>query len=209
MISKDSHNAIFSQESAAGQLRLDLRDGQTISPCGQEVAPANHSAVQENSKAKKTNATCGPSGLTSSKSAALQSSMESKLRALLPTGGLTMFTMIWKQKTTPSGRQYCQLAVSGSRTKEIDCGLLATPSARDYKDTQGMTKVTESRQRMDQLPRQIPSNGSPAQTESSGQLNTEFVCWLMGYSTAHLSSMALAMQSFRSSRQNLSKAQKE
>lgn len=41
------------------------------------------------------------------------------------------------------------------------------------------------------------SNGSPAQTESKGQLNPEFVSWLMGYSTEHHCSMATAMQSFR------------
>ncbi len=50
-------------------------------------------------------------------------------------------------------------------------------------------------------------NGLPAQTEKQGQLNPQFVCWLMGYSTAHLSSMLSAMQSFRKSRRNSSKRQ--
>lgn len=45
-------------------------------------------------------------------------------------------------------------------------------------------------------------SGLVAQTENRGQLNPAFVCWLMGYSTAHLSSMHLAMQSFRKSRRS-------
>lgn len=49
------------------------------------------------------------------------------------------------------------------------------------------------------------SAGFDAPMEKQGQLNPGFVCWLMGYSTAHLSSMLLAMQSYRKSRRNSSK----
>lgn len=54
-----------------------------------------------------------------------------------------------------------------------------------------------------------PLNGLCVQTESKGQLNPAFVSWLMGYSTEHLSSMHLAMQSFRKSRQSSSKRTKK
>lgn len=49
------------------------------------------------------------------------------------------------------------------------------------------------------------ANGLNAPTEKQGQLNPAFVCWLMGYNTAHLSSMHLAMQSYRPLRKRLSK----
>ena len=51
----------------------------------------------------------------------------------------------------------------------------------------------------------MPFNGLPIQTEKPAQLSLEFPCWLMGYSTAHLSSMRLAMQSYRKSQRNLLK----
>lgn len=47
-------------------------------------------------------------------------------------GGLTMFMKEWKVKATPSGRRFCQLAVSASPTDEIDFGLWATPNTMDY-----------------------------------------------------------------------------
>lgn len=55
-----------------------------------------------------------------------------------------------------------------------DYALWVTPSARDCKTG------PHGRIRMDMLPRQIPS-GSNALTEKPGQLNPEFVCWLMGF----------------------------
>lgn len=77
----------------------------------------------------------------------------------------------------------------------------ATPSARDHKDTPGMaTTGPNGRSRLDQLPRQAhltasppskdsgkTSNGSTARTASTGQLNPDFVLWLMGYPREWLS----------------------
>lgn len=54
----------------------------------------------------------------------------------------------------------------------------------------------------------LTTNGSSAETEKpvgSPRLNPAFSLWLMGYSTAHHSSMLLAMQSFPKSRRNSSK----
>ncbi len=257
MTLKDTPSVISSQESEDGLSHLEWLLGMTTEPFGQEVALANLSAVQENVKEKKTSVTSGPPGLTLSASANLQLSLENKLQQLLPTAGGMMWPMTWKAKTTPVGRRYCQLAVSATRTKEIDSGLWATPDcsdrrsanskqqglsnqvkaslwatpncmdamtprsaealaraklkggcsnlkdqihpsmwptpkSRDYKDTGGPSE----------LKRNSPSvaaicNGLAAQTENQGQLNPEFVCWLMGYSIAHLSSMRSAMQSYR------------
>jgi hypothetical protein len=217
--------------------------------------------------------------------------------------------MTWKAKATPAGRQYCQLAVSASRTNGIGCGLWptaqardfrsgganrvenpersrnlndyalwatpkaseaekdtrtpqgaltevmrgkspslssqtlslwATPSSRDWKDSQGMAKVagggypewincharslwltpsanedaagtvTGKMQKMlTHQAKEAESNGLNAQMEKAGQLNVEFVCWLMGYSTAHLSCMRLAMQSYRKLRRNSSNHQEK
>ena len=50
-------------------------------------------------------------------------------------------------------------------------------------------------------------NGLTVQTEKKGSLNPQFVCWLMGFSTAALSCMHSAMQSYRKLPRNLSKQQ--
>jgi len=124
---EDTPNAISLQELVDGALPCNSQDGPRIDLFGQEAAPASPSPAQESRKVKQTNATSGPYGSTSSASAALQRSLESRLAARLPMGGLTMFIKGWKQKVTPAGRQYCQLAVSARPISETDCGLWGTP----------------------------------------------------------------------------------
>lgn len=68
----------------------------------------------------------------------------------------------------------------GGRGRES--GLWATPSARDWKDTPGMSSSGinpdgSERKRSDQLARQVYQHGQ----QRSGQLNPEWVEWLMGY----------------------------
>lgn len=65
----------------------------------------------------------------------------------------------------------------------------ATPSARDWKDTPGMSTTGTNpdgttRERLDQLPRQAHGmTGTPcsAETEKRGALAPEFSRWLMGF----------------------------
>jgi hypothetical protein len=84
-----------------------------------------------------------------------------------------------------------------------------TPTVRDYKDTGDMSNSMvrkDGKTRMDTLGR-LTFDGSPAQTGNKGQLNPQFVSWLMGYSTEHHSSMVTAMQSFQPLRRRLLKQQ--
>lgn len=131
MTLKDLSNATSSLESADGATHLDSRDGLTIDLFGQEAPLVSHSVPLALKKVRKTKDTCSPCGLASSASVALQQSLESKLRAQLPMGGLMMFIKGWKQKATPSGRLYCQLAALVRPISEIDCGLWATPNTMD------------------------------------------------------------------------------
>lgn len=107
--------------------------------------------------------TSGPSGSGSSASASLSSWLASRCKALLPCDGLTLFTLTWKTQATPSGRSLCRLRASGRRTEDTESSSelsgWVTPSARDWKDTPGMTTKGvnpdgSERSRLDQLPRQ-------------------------------------------------------
>jgi len=90
-----------------------------------------------------------------------------------------------------------------------------TPSARDWKDTPGMSETGtnpdgSTRTRLDQLPRQagLTASGTPAETAKRGvfRLNPLFSLWLMGFPPREWASCAeLAMQSCHKLRQRLSK----
>lgn len=131
MTLKDTQDALSSPGLGCGTVLWISQDGRMMQKSGRGVAPVSHFLPLADKKVKQMIATYGPNGSASSKSAALQSSLESKLQARLPTGGLTMFIKGWKRKVTPSGRLYCQLAVSVRPTKETGCGLWPTARAAD------------------------------------------------------------------------------
>lgn len=86
-------------------------------------------------------ATFGQRGSGSGASAALTSSLVSRLKQRLPLGGTTVFAMTWKQKTTPSGRLLSRLAASARSTSvNASGGSLnvespwATPSAEEQSE---------------------------------------------------------------------------
>ena len=61
----------------------------------------------------------------------LQSSLESRLRRRLDGAGSTLFSLTWKNKATPAGRPYCQLAASARRTSDSEYGSWPTPCSQD------------------------------------------------------------------------------
>jgi hypothetical protein len=78
-------------------------------------------------------ATFGQRGSGSSKSHALQLSLESRLRVRTAGTGSTLFTLTWKRVTTPSARLISRLAASARHTSERVCGSWPTPTANDAK----------------------------------------------------------------------------
>lgn len=224
MISKDTHNVTSSQELVGGQLPLDLQDGQMTSQCGQEAAPASPSARRGSKKAKQMIDISGQTGSGSLQSAVLQSFMESKCEVQYVLVGGMMLPMIWKELVTPRGRKLGQLVVSVHPTKEKDCGLLPTPRATKvggYQSEKFSDNLVMRLSKMYPTPSASDSKGAGAKRfngspESHGNLrevlrsgitdgqypHPKFVAWLMGYSEEHLSSMLLAMPSFRKSRRS-------
>ena len=77
---------------------------------------------------------CGPLGTTSSTSATLQSCLANRLRAKTDSVGSTLFSLTWKFRATPLGRQICALRASVLRTSGNGFGSWPPATTRDWKD---------------------------------------------------------------------------
>ena len=125
--SKAIANVTSSPESVDGPLLYDSPDGLSLFPCGPAPAPVSHSRRRGSGKANPTSGTCGLSSSGSSASASLQSSLASKLQALMGCDGSMEYSLTWKERVTPAGRRICALRASARRTSASDCSGWATP----------------------------------------------------------------------------------
>lgn len=119
-ILKASPNAISSLESVDGRSPSSSPESATELRSGREARRANRSAQQGNSSDSLTHGTLRQYSSTSSASAALQDCLGSKLRQQLENRGCAIYKFTWKEKVTPSGLPYSQLAASAPRTNAID-----------------------------------------------------------------------------------------
>lgn len=134
MTCEATRSAIFSPESASGRPRFDSLDGLTIDLFGPVPVRANLSARQAKDLGLLTSGTSGRRGTTSSASAALQSSLASRLQARTSILGSTLFSMISKPWITPAGRVLSRLRASVRRTSGTGLSSWPTPTTRDHKD---------------------------------------------------------------------------
>lgn len=153
-MSLDLPSVTSSPASGDGLLRCEWRDGPTTAKSGPVPAHASLSARQARALGLVTIATCGPTFTGSSSSAALQSSLVSRLQAQLQGLGSTLYSLTWKPWVLPSGRSLSRLRGSVRRTCETERSGWVTPTTRDHKDTPGMVAQRDGRDRNDQLPRQ-------------------------------------------------------
>lgn len=166
-------SAISSPELACGRMPFVEPDGQTTFLYGPAVARASLSARQAKALGLMTSGTSGQPSTGLSSSAALQSSLESRLRARLSTLGSTLYTLTWKPWVTPSGQSRSRLRASVRRISETACSGWVTPTARDWKDTPGMVAQRDGADRVDQLPRQAYLAGwkTPRANDCKGGLD--------------------------------------
>ena len=135
-IYEDIRSVISLLESASGPMRFVKRDGPTTAPSGPDHALASLSAAQASEKGLLTSGTFGHTGSTSSRSAALATSLENRLRAKTDGLGSTLYKLTWKHWDLPSGRQICALRASVRRTSAKDSGSMGpwpTPATTDHK----------------------------------------------------------------------------
>lgn len=129
-----------------------------------------------------TSGTCGPTSITSSKSAALQSSLESRLQARTQTLGSTLYAMTWKPWVTPSGPSRFRLRASVPRTSETGCTGWPTVTATDASNRTHCYSQGNKEKPVATLPgacRGMTWNGTNAQTAESGCVNPALACWLL------------------------------
>jgi hypothetical protein len=130
-ISAASRNATSSPASVSGRTPFALPDGLTTDLFGLVPARANLSARQAKDLGLLTSATSGLPGRTSSASAALCRSVESRLQAAMPSHGGTLFALTWKTRATPAGLSISALRASARRTSDSGSSGWPTPAAHE------------------------------------------------------------------------------
>ena len=169
--------------SAAGSTPCRSPGGQTTCRCGREAARASRSATPESDSAQQTSATCGPSFCASSPSAALQSCLESRLRASLGANGLLEYAPTWRRWDMPSGPPICALRLSvlrreGSASFGVRLPALTAREGRDWSRAEVLARLDLG----DGVAKRLCAN-SPALRQSRDivGLNPSFGRWMMGY----------------------------
>ena len=107
------------------------------SSSGQAAARASLSPRQAKAQGLLMSDTSGLHGTGSSKSRALQSSLESRLQAETRSLGSTLFRLTWKTWVLPSGRMLVRQRASVPRTSgtaPTGAGSWPTPTTQDWKD---------------------------------------------------------------------------
>jgi hypothetical protein len=114
-----------------GPTRSDSPASPTTPTSGLGPVRVSRSARRGDAAARMTLDIFGPPGLRSSASAALQSSLESRLRALMGLLGSTVYLLTWKDAVTPAGRRLLVRAAYPLRMRDTGCTSWPTPTRQD------------------------------------------------------------------------------
>lgn len=123
--------SIISPELADGNTPFASPDGPPISPYGQAPVPVSRFRARDSGVAMPINDTSGPLFTASSPSAALQLSLENRLRAVTDVNGSPEYELTWKHWDMPSGVPICALVASARRTSGNGCTGWPTPVVND------------------------------------------------------------------------------
>jgi hypothetical protein len=131
-ISRDTPSTTSSQASEDGRSPSSSQVGLQMPLFGLAPAPVSRSASQAEAEEQQTPDTSGLSSTVSLQSAALQLSLESRLRASMDVDGSPEYELTWSQWAMPWGLPICALRASGHHTSEADSGGWPTPSAKQF-----------------------------------------------------------------------------
>ena len=127
---EDSPSVISSREFPVGPTPCNSQDGEIVKS-GRVRVPVKVSPLPANELDSPTPAISGPCGSRSFASAALQSSLASRLKQRLGTAGGTLFNQTWKEKVTPAGWRYWAHTASARRTGGSVCISWPTPTKEE------------------------------------------------------------------------------
>ena len=122
-------SATSSRESVSGATPCAALAGPTPDLFGQGAALASLSARQAKALGLLTSGTYGRTSTGLSNSAALQSSLASRLQARTASLGSTLYRLTWKARVTPAGQSIPALRASARRTSDSDYTGWPTPTA--------------------------------------------------------------------------------
>lgn len=152
---EDSGSGISSPGSADGRWPLNSPDGRWMRQCVRVVRRASLLVWLENEAGGTTPVTWLRPFSTSSQSCDLQLFLANRLAQQLKNCGSMLYSLSWKTKATPAGRQYCQRAASAPRIKEIAFSLALstwpTSSATDWKGGYAGGRIRNGKLSVDRL----------------------------------------------------------
>lgn len=193
------------QASVDGQSPCDSPDGETTKKSGQDQPLVSRSAAQAKLTEFSTNGIYGQLFNASSPSAALQRSLENRLRARLVGCGSLGYALSWRELDMPSGQPLLVLRSSRSTTDRDSIGLLPTPPASEGHDW-SRPEILARLDRGGRVARRICRLSSAARSHQGPLgLNHCFALAMMGFPAEWSDCLALAMQSCRNSRQSSSR----
>ena len=145
-----------------------------------------------------------------------QTSRSGKRKGELLMGGIVQLASVCSptaQDCSRGGKPARPWDTGVPLTQQVALAVVTTPSARDWKDSPGMSLTAvnpdgSERTRLDLLPRQAQlaasgpdATGGGAETGSTGQLNPDYSLWLMALPPEFSSCAERAMASLRRRRQ--------
>lgn len=181
----DTRSVISLPASVDGRLRSAALDGTTAAQHGPARALASLSARQAKALGLLTSGTYGRPSITSSRSTALQSSLESRLRATTQTLGSTLYKMTWRPWITPSGRSRFRLVARALRKSESVFTGWPTPRATDgdknIRTVAGALKEIKRKGSPQDIGQALLISGSSGSTAGNARSNPDFYRWLMRF----------------------------
>lgn len=201
--SENTHNATSSPVSVDGVKHFDSPGGQLTDLFGQAVVRASRSRIPAAKAESRISDISGPRSEISSRSADLQSSLESRLKARLAGRGSPLYSLTWKRLNIAWHAPVCLLRASVLRKPGRGCGGWQTPTTRDGKGQSGkgnrIKRGKNGRLHVANLCDQLVDLGRPDLVRS-----TRFRCWLMGFPEQWEVAGAMATRLSRRSRRNSS-----